>query len=96
MCATPGTTSWMLLSATEASRPGVGALRANVTPETGYGSVSDIRNTIAKNELLTFIDHYGDTYTVVVQNNGSERSLSPQVGRSFQRNLLSYENFKVA
>ena len=73
-----------------------GALRANVTPETGFGSVSDIRNTMAKDELLTFIDHYGNTYTVVVQNNGAERSLSPRWDGASNAIFFPVKIYKVA
>ena len=54
-----------------------GSIRAQVTPASGFGSVSDIRNTIAKLTTVGFQDHYGDkTYTVAVEQIGPERSIS--------------------
>ena len=54
-----------------------GNLRARVTPATGYGSISDLRATISKMQGVTFIDHYGDTYTVHIEPAGPEKSFSP-------------------
>ncbi len=53
-----------------------GAIRAEVTPGTGFGSVSDIRNTLAKKSVLEFTDHYGGDYIVAVETAGPERSIS--------------------
>lgn len=42
-----------------------GHLVAKMTPDSGYGDIDDLRASLAKTEVLTMIDHYGDTYSVV-------------------------------
>jgi len=67
-----------------------GTLSVPVTPATGYGSVADLRTTYAKLSTLTFIDHYGVTYTVVIDRHVGEASLTPMWDAStnmFQINI---------
>jgi hypothetical protein len=54
-----------------------GNMVARITPASGFGSVADIRITLAKTVSLTFIDHYGTTFTVHASYAGPERSFSP-------------------
>lgn len=42
-----------------------GTIVAKYTPETGYGSYSDLMTSLAKKSTLSFTDHLGDTYTVI-------------------------------
>lgn len=42
-----------------------GTIVAKYTPETGYGSYSDLMTSLAKKSLLTFIDHLGNAHNVV-------------------------------
>lgn len=55
-----------------------GAVRAAVTPETGFGSIDDLRTTYNKLSSLTFEDHYGDAYTVVLDRRVNESSFTPK------------------
>jgi len=54
-----------------------GQLNASVTPASGFGDIDDLRATVAKLESLSFTDHYGTSYTVVVDRSVGEESLSP-------------------
>lgn len=53
-----------------------GEMLAKVTPESGYGSILDLRLSLKKLQSLAFIDHYGASYTVLAQQVG-ERSVTP-------------------
>ena len=55
-----------------------GAVRAAVTPEAGFGSIDDLRTTYYKLESLSFTDHYGDNFTVVLDRRVNEASFSPK------------------
>jgi hypothetical protein len=54
-----------------------GVITVPVTPATGYGAISDLRATYAKLTTLTFVDHYGVTYSVVIDRHVGEASLTP-------------------
>lgn len=53
-----------------------GELRADVTPDSGYGSPSDLRTSLKKKQQLAFTDHYGVSYNIAVTG-FQERSHSP-------------------
>ena len=53
------------------------ALQADVTPGEGYGDPGDLDTTLAKREVLSFIDLMGATYDVVVLGPITRRSVSP-------------------
>jgi hypothetical protein len=55
-----------------------GVIMVATAPNTGYGSVSDIRTTLAKRLGVNFTDHYGNAHTVHIQQTGEERSYSPK------------------
>ena len=54
-----------------------GTIMAPVTAPTGYGSVDNLRASLQKRQILTFIDHYNTTYSIV-STNYTEYSLSPK------------------
>jgi hypothetical protein len=54
-----------------------GTLIAAVTPETGYGSVTDLRATYEKLSSLTFTDHYGNSFNVIIDRSVDESSRVP-------------------
>lgn len=55
-----------------------GSIKAEVTArDTGWGTIADLRTTLAKLTTLSFTDHYSSSYTVLVQIAGPEISLSP-------------------
>lgn len=61
-----------------ASIPGwEGEIEAAVTPETGFGSISDLRATLSKCEEVVFSDHYGANYYVHVLGPFQQDSKSP-------------------
>jgi hypothetical protein len=53
-----------------------GEIVAPVTPETDYGSIDDLRTTLAKRQKLGLVDNYGEEYHVVFMGPNSERGLS--------------------
>ena len=53
-----------------------GLIRASVSPATGYGSITDLRTTISKKSSVTFIDHYGVTYSVDLSGPFKEHSFT--------------------
>lgn len=56
-----------------------GEIVAPVTARgTGWGTISDLRTTLAKKQTLTFVDHYGTSRTIVVMD-GEESSRSAQL-----------------
>jgi hypothetical protein len=55
-----------------------GTLKAAVTPETGYGSIDDLRTTYERMESLTFTDHYGNTHSVIIDRAVDEGSNVPK------------------
>lgn len=57
-----------------------GEIEGPVTsPGTGWGTVSDLKTTIAKRQTVKFYDHYGVTeYDVHIIGPFSERSYSPK------------------
>ena len=63
---------------------------ADVTPQSLFGSIEDLRTTYRKREVLSFTDHYGDTFSVVVDRSVDPRSLAPvwdQTDNTFKVNV---------
>ena len=54
-----------------------GEIKVDLTPGTGYGSISELRALIAAQELITMIDHLGSTYSVVIFGQIPEKSATP-------------------
>ena len=54
-----------------------GIIIVDVTPRAGFGSVDDLRTTYRKRTALSFTDHYGDAFSVVIDRAVDEKSLSP-------------------
>jgi hypothetical protein len=54
-----------------------GVVCVDVTPAANFGSVDDLRATYRKRQSLSFTDHYGTNYTVVIDRAVNEKSLSP-------------------
>ena len=54
-----------------------GKLVAAVTPQTGYGSIGDLRTTYEKLTALTFVDHYGNSHSVIIDRGVDEGSKTP-------------------
>ena len=42
-----------------------------------FGTITDFRTTYRKRSALTFIDHYGTSYNVVIDRAVGEKSISP-------------------
>lgn len=55
----------------------VGTLEADNTPETGFGTITDIGTAIAGRAPVTFVDHYGTSYSVIIQGQIRKKSLLP-------------------
>ncbi len=56
-----------------------GAVRAvAANPETGFGTIDDLRTTYNKLSSLSFTDHYGTFYTVVLDRRVNEQSFIPK------------------
>lgn len=55
-----------------------GKLLAAVTPAVDYGSIGDLRTTCEKLEALTFIDHYGNSHSVILDRVVDESSNVPK------------------
>jgi len=54
-----------------------GEIEGPVTPTDGtWGSINDLRTTLAKRAALSFTDHYGNSYTVLCQGPFKETSFS--------------------
>ena len=53
-------------------------LAAGADPETGFGTINDLRATYAKLTTLSFIDHYGAASTVVIGPKVNENSITPK------------------
>jgi hypothetical protein len=54
-----------------------GGIHVPVTATAPYGTITDFRTTYAKLTSLSFTDHYGISYTVVLDRTIDERSISP-------------------
>jgi hypothetical protein len=54
-----------------------GIINVPVAATAPYGTLDDFRATYAKLQTLSFIDHYGASYTIVLDRTIDERSLSP-------------------
>jgi len=54
-----------------------GVILVDVTPQTGFGSIDDMRTTYRKRSALSFTDHYGNTFSVVIDRTVGEKSISP-------------------
>ena len=54
-----------------------GKLVAAVTPQTGYGSIGDLRTTYEKLTALAFVDHYGNSHSVIIDRAVDEGSKTP-------------------
>lgn len=66
-----------------------GTLVVPVTPSgSSWGSDSDLRDTFDKMENLTFVDHYADSYSVVMVNALQEQSLTPVLDQANNRFLF--------
>jgi hypothetical protein len=56
-----------------------GAVRAvAANPESGFGTIDDLRATYMKLSSLAFQDHYGTAYTVVLDRRVNEASFTPK------------------
>ena len=56
-----------------------GAVRAvAANPDTGFGTIDDLRTTYYKLSSLAFQDHYGAAYTVVLDRRVNEASFTPK------------------
>ena len=55
-----------------------GTINVPVTASAPYGTLADFRTTYALLSSVGFTDHYGTSYTVVIDRTIDERSLSPQ------------------
>jgi len=55
-----------------------GEIMAEVSPDTGFGSILNLRATLEKKQAFTLSDHYGTAYTVHAIGPFIERSLSPK------------------
>ncbi len=56
----------------------MGAVRAvAANPETGFGTIDDLRATYNKLTSLSFTDHYGNVYTVALDRRVNENSFTP-------------------
>ena len=55
-----------------------GEITADVTPDSGFGSISNLRATLEKKQALSLTDHYSTAYTVHAIGPFPERSLSPK------------------
>lgn len=54
-----------------------GIVVVEVGAQAPFGAIDEFRATYRKRQALTFIDHYGDTYSVVIDRAVNEKSLSP-------------------
>jgi len=55
-----------------------GPIEAPVTPDdASWGTIDDIRTSLAKRQGVTYEDHYGDAYTAHIQGPFPEASLQP-------------------
>ena len=67
-----------------------GTIMADVTPQALFGSIEDLRTTYKKRQSLSFADHYGDAFTVVIDRSVDPRSLAPnweQTDNTFKVNV---------
>ncbi len=53
-----------------------GEIIGPVTATDPWGTIADLRTTLAKRQTFTMVDHYGTSYTVVFQGPFPERSLT--------------------
>ena len=54
-----------------------GEIRAPASAGAGWGTISDLRTTLAKRQSLTFIDHWGTSHPVHIVGEMPERFLTP-------------------
>lgn len=55
-----------------------GEIEAAVTPQAGFGSITDLLTSLAKRQILSFTDHYGTAYSVDVSGQMARRSMTPK------------------
>lgn len=69
-----------------------GEIIAPVTPaDASWGTPSDLRASMLKDQILVMIDHYGTTYNVAVTGGGDENSHSPMWDAASNRINFSIE-----
>jgi hypothetical protein len=54
-----------------------GNIEGPVTADTGWGTIANLRTSLAKRTAITFIDHYGASYTAHAIGPFSEESKTP-------------------
>jgi hypothetical protein len=54
-----------------------GVVAVEVGAQAPFGNIDDFRATYRKRSALTFMDHYGDDYSVVIDRAVGEKSISP-------------------
>jgi hypothetical protein len=67
-----------------------GVVTVDVGAQAPFGNIDDLRTTYRKRQTLVFVDHYGTSYTVVIDRAVGEKSLSPMwtaVDNVFRINL---------
>jgi len=55
-----------------------GTIEARVTPEDGFGSIDDLIASVLKRSPLSFTDHFGASYQVIVYGPMKQTSISPK------------------
>ena len=74
-----------------------GFIKADVTArDTGWGTIATLRATLAKLSTLSYTDHYGNAYTVLVSIKGPEQSLSPMWDAATNEFTVPVEIIQVA
>jgi hypothetical protein len=54
-----------------------GTVMADVSAVAPFGTPTDLRTTYKKRSALSFIDHYGNSHSVVIDRRVGEKSISP-------------------
>jgi hypothetical protein len=54
-----------------------GVVAVEVGATAPFGNIVDLRATYRKRSILTFVDHYGNSYSVVIDRSVGEKSISP-------------------
>lgn len=72
-----------------------GKLRVPVSASGSYGTISDFRTTYAKKQSLSFTDHLGNAYSVVILGNITEESLTPMWDASANVYLIPVQIVEV-
>lgn len=73
-----------------------GFIRVPTSETDPWGDIADLRLTIDKKASISYTDHYGNIYTVIVEGDVTEESITPMWDAASNRFMIPISLLKVS